>query len=301
VQSQSTRLSELLRTKAFLNDVASKTSLAALTSSSAGQARFAELVSRGVTVGGAAAATAAAPATNASEHLLVIKVQANTAQLSYELCKAIIDTYQEKTAADQSDQASLATDFYQSQLQDAQQALAKSTGDLRRYVASHQSDDSSPVTDPSQQSLTAAMLDPRLGALQDTVQAAQNTVKNAQTALNQAQQAALTSAQGQQYGFQVIDAPELATAATPQIKKIVIYPIAAAVAGLGLAAMLLVILVASDRSIRSETDVLPGVRVLGTVPGLYVKRLPKQLQATATRRAIGAPAGAALPAAAGAK
>jgi hypothetical protein len=63
--------------------------------------------------------------------------------------------------------------------------------------------------------------------------------------------------------------------------------------------MLLVILVASDRSLRSDADVLPGVRVLGTVPGLRLKRVPKQLRAVATRRAIGAPAGAALPAAGG--
>ena len=59
---------------------------------------------------------------------------------------------------------------------------------------------------------------------------------------------------GQQYGFQVLDPPQLPTVATPQTKKIMIYPLAAAVAGLGLMGLLLVLLVASDRSVRSEMD-----------------------------------------------
>ena len=32
------------------------------------------------------------------DHLLVIRVQASSGQLSYELCKAIVDAYQEKSA-----------------------------------------------------------------------------------------------------------------------------------------------------------------------------------------------------------
>lgn len=292
VQNQSSRLSELLHTRAFMSDVASRTSLAPLVDSAAGQQRLADLIARDVAIGGTAGATT----TSVTDHLLVIRTQANTAQLSYELCKAIVDAYQEKTAADQIDQASVAVEFFQSQLQTAQQQLAKSSQDLRRYASAIQVNNPDAVLGADGQGgLGAAMLDPKLGALQSNVQAAQLDVKNAQANLNQAQQSAMMSAQGQQFGFQVLDPAQLPTSATIQIKKIVIYPIAAAVIGIGLTAMLLVLLVASDRSVRSEVDLAPGLRVLGTVPSLRLKRVPKKLRSVATRRAIGAPAGMALP------
>jgi uncharacterized protein involved in exopolysaccharide biosynthesis len=305
VQTQSSRLSELLRTRAFVVDVAQRTSLAPLVGSTSGENRINELITRGVTVGAPANTTGPTTSTttpNASEHLLVIRVQAASAQVSYELCKAIVDAYQEKMAADQSDQASLAADFYQSRLQDAQTQMSKATSDLRRYVASHQADIAdSTLSDPNQQGLTAAMLDPRLGALQDSVLASQNAVKSAQAALDQAQQEAMMSAEGQQYGFQVLDPATMPTVATPQTKKIVIYPVAALVAGLALTALLLMLFVASDRSVRADTDLAPGVRVLGTIPFLQVKRIPKKLRPVATRRAMGAAAGASLPAPGGAR
>src|SRR5205085_1345576 len=112
--------------------------------------------------------------------LLVVRVQTTSPQLSFELAKAIIEGYQEKTAADQSDQASLAVDFYQARLKDAQATLTKASQDLRRYALSRQ------LNDDGQQDTTdipAAMLDPRLGALQANVQTAQLDVNNAQNAL----------------------------------------------------------------------------------------------------------------------
>lgn len=298
VQGQSGRLSELLHTRAFVADVVKRTSLAPLLQSAAGEARVTDLITRGVTIGGAAAAGSGV-ATVASEHLLVIRVQAATAQVSYELCKSIVDAYQEKSSADQADQASVAVDLYQSRVQDAQQQLGRASLDLRRYASARQADGSDALSDPSQAGLPAAMLDPKLGALQANLQAAQLDVNTAQAALNQAQQDAMMSVQGLQYGFQVMDAPELQTAPTNQMKKIIIYPIAAAIAGLGLTGLLLVILVASDRSVRSEVDLAPGLRLLGSVPILQLNHLPKKLRSGsgATRRAIGAPAGMALPAA----
>jgi capsular polysaccharide biosynthesis protein len=298
VQTQSGRLSELLRTRAFLTDVVQRTSLAPLAGSPAGLTRLAEMITRDVTIG--SAGTMAGPATT-SEHLLVIRVQGATAQVAYELCKAIVDAYQEKTSADQADQAGVAVDFYTSRLQDSQQQLNKAGQDLRRYAAIVQSNSSETSQPDAASGLTAAMLDPKLGALQSNLQAAQLDVHNAQAALNQAQQDAMMAEQGQQFGFQVLDAPQVATAATAQIKKIIIYPIAALVVGLGLTGMLLVLLVASDRSVRSEQDLAPGLRVLGTVPMLQLKRVPKKLRSVATRRAMGAPAGMALPLPGGAK
>jgi capsular polysaccharide biosynthesis protein len=297
VQSQTGRLSELMRTRAFLVDVAQRTSLAPLVGSPASEARLADLVSRSATIGG----VAGNDRSGASEHLLVIRVQAQTAQISYELCKAIVDAFQEKSAADQADQASVAVQFFQSRVQEAQQTLNKSSQDLRRYVVSRQADGNDTASDPTQLNLTAAMLDPRLAALQSGVQAAQADFNNSQAALTQAQRDAMAAAQGQQFSFQVLDAPQMPPAPTPQTKKIMIYPIAAAVAGLGLSAMLLVVLVASDRSVHSESDLAPGLRVLGTVPLLKLKRVPKNLRSVAARRAVGAVAGAALPAPGGAR
>jgi hypothetical protein len=68
-----------------------------------------------------------------------------------------------------------------------------------------------------------------------------------------------------------------------------------------LSAVLLVLLVASDRSVRADADLVPPVRVLGVVPTLKLKKAPKKLRAVATRRAIAATAGTALPAPSGAK
>ncbi|MBV9354321.1 MAG: hypothetical protein JO023_02220, partial [Chloroflexi bacterium] len=103
VETQTSRLNDLLHTRAFLDDVAQRTSLAPLVGNPAGEQALSDLVTHGVTVGsGATTATAAAPV-NASEHLLVVRVQASSAQISYELAKAIVDAYQEKTAADQAD------------------------------------------------------------------------------------------------------------------------------------------------------------------------------------------------------
>jgi capsular polysaccharide biosynthesis protein len=295
VQSQSNRLNELLHTRAFLTDVAARTSLAPLNNSAAGQARIADLMNKSVTIGGASTIT------TASEHLLVVRVAVSSAQLSFELCKGIIDAYQEKTAADQADQAGVAVDFYAQRVKDLQVPLNTASQNLRRYVASRQDADPGQALDGAQLNLPAAMLDPRLGALQTAVQAAQVDVNTAQAALSQAQQDALTSATGQQYGFQVLDAPQLPTAPTSQIKKIIIYPIAAFVVGLALSATLLVLFVYSDRSVRSEVDLAPGLRLLGSVPHLQLKKLPKKLRSGATRRAIGSSAGTALPIAGGAK
>jgi hypothetical protein len=69
--------------------------------------------------------------------------------------------------------------------------------------------------------------------------------------------------------------------------------------GLGVSGVVLILLVAADRSARAEADLTAGLRVLGAVPSLSLKRVPKKLKGVATRRAIGAPAGMALPAARG--
>jgi uncharacterized protein involved in exopolysaccharide biosynthesis len=285
VQAQSGRLSELLKTRAFQMDIAQRTSLAPLVGNALGEARIADLLTRSIGI------------TAASDHLLVLRTQAGTAQLSFELCKALIDAFQEKVAADQADQSGLAVKFYQGQLKDAQTQLTKATQDLRRYATSLQLqvDDQGQATSQNQ-IVPSSMLDPRLTTLQSSVSTAQGQVNQYQSLLTQAQQESIASLRGQQFNFQVLDAPTLPTAPTSQLKKLIIYPIAAAVAGLALSALILVLLVASDRSVWSEVDLPAGLRFLGGVPELKQKRVPKQLRTYATRRGVGAVAGMQLPA-----
>ncbi|MBV9175280.1 MAG: hypothetical protein JOZ81_34930 [Chloroflexi bacterium] len=295
---QAARLGELLRTRAFLVDVAQRTpTLAPLVGNPASEATLSDVIGKSVSLGGAA--TGAALGSTTGDHLLVIHVQAPTAKLSYEMCKALIDAYQEKSAADQADQSDSAIQFFQSRTDEAQQQLTKATQDVRRYVASRQSD---PTTaDTAAASLPASLLDPKLAGLQAAMQQAQSDYNLAQNALTQAQRDSVAAQQGQQYGFQVLDEPQMPTAPVSQMKKIIVYPIAGAMAGLVLATVILVLLVASDRSIRYESDLTPGLRVVGSVPTLKMKRVPKRLRSVATRRAIGSIAGTALPAPGGAK
>jgi hypothetical protein len=287
---QGLRVSELLRTRAFVVDVAQRTpSLAPLIGNPTNESRIAELIAKSITLSSA----------GGGDHLLVVHVQAATAQLSYDLCKALLAAYQEKSAADQADQADSAIQFYQSRADDAQQQLTKATQDLRRYTISRQADGTG--LDTTAGSLPASLLDPKLSGLQTTLQQAQSDYNVAQAALTQAQHDSVAAAQGQQYAFQVLDEPQMPTAPVSQLKKIIVFPIAGLMAGLVFMAMLLVVLVASDRSVRYESDLTPGLRVVGTVPSLKVRRVPKRLRSVATRRAIGAIAGTALPAPGGVK
>jgi capsular polysaccharide biosynthesis protein len=294
VQVQSNRLTELLGTRAFQMEVAQRTPLLApLAASPSGEGRIGEILSRSISIGST---------NNGSEHLLVLRVQANSAQLSYEICKALVEAFQDKTGTDQVEQAGLAVKFYEARLKDAQAQLAKATQDLRRYAASREIEVSerADITNLAAE-LPASMLDARFSQLQSTVQTAQGEVNRNQSALTQAQQDSIAAVQGQQFNFQVLDAPRLATAPTSQMKKLLIYPIAAVGAGLGLSAMLLVLLVAADRSVRSEADLPSGIRIIGGVPLLKRKGIPKRLRGVATRRGVGAIAGMQLPAPGGSR
>jgi capsular polysaccharide biosynthesis protein len=294
VQSQSGLLAELLRTRAFLADVANRTSLGPLMATPAGEARVSDIIARSVSIAGGGGPAS----TFGADHLLTIRVQYSNPQLAFELCKAIVEAYQEKTDADMSDQTDLAIQFYTGRVQESQQQLNKVTQDLRRYAASRQIDPNTQTNPNSPDALPAAMLDPRLASLQSAVQQAQADFSNAQAALTNAQRDAMAAQQGQELGFQVLDEPRLATAPISQLKKIMMYPIAGLVVGLGLSGMLLVLFLASDRTVRVEADVtpIPGLRMLGTVPNLKLKRRRRKQQPVLARRAIGAMAGTALPA-----
>jgi uncharacterized protein involved in exopolysaccharide biosynthesis len=283
------KMSELLRTRSFQLDIARRTqTLAPLVGSQTGEDTIGEVITKTITL------------SSGGDHILYITVQAPTAQLSYELGTALADAYQEKSASDRADQANLAVSYYQTQINSAQQQLQKSTQDLRRYVAA-QAANADPTVDPSTQPIAASLLDPKLSGLQSSVQEAQSTVNTARAALLAAQQDVSVASEGQAAGFQIEEPAKMPTKPTRQLRKMIIYPIAALAAGLGLSGVILILLVSADRSARSELDLGNTMRVLGSVPSLDVKRVPKKLRGVATRRAIGSPAGMALPAARGSR
>jgi len=284
-QLQANRLVELLRTRGFPLEVAKRTSLAPLLGSAIGEARIESLFGSGVSVG------------KVGDHVLVVSATATTAQIAYELCTAVVDAYQEKVTSDAADQSAVAVSFYQAQQQDADQKVAKTSQDLRRYLSALSANsDVTGANDPTLADPRLTPVDPKLAALQASLQEAQSASGSARAAVAAAQRDAAVSVQGQQLAFQVIDPARMPTTAIRPLKKIIVYPIAALVIGLGLSAILLVMMVAGDRSVRSESEVAPGLRVLGVVPFLTLKRVPKPLRGVATRRAIGALAGMALPA-----
>jgi uncharacterized protein involved in exopolysaccharide biosynthesis len=281
-QNQANRMTELLKTQSFLTDVARRTSLAPLTGSTVGQERLQALVLGQISM---------QPSGN---NLLAIRYRSTTQQLTLQVLQALIDAYTEKTANDRTSQGTLAISFYESRVQATQDQAKQSADAVRRYVqASRLSIDPSVSGDLTGLD-TAATTDPQLKQLQSQAEFDQKQLDDARASLDKARFQVDAADQGQDLSFQVIDPPRIPTGASRDVKKLIIAPIAALLVGLIGSGVLLVIILASDRSIRSETDLVPPVRVLGIVPKLKLKRVPKRDRSTAIRRAIGFAGGSSL-------
>jgi hypothetical protein len=149
--------------------------------------------------------------------------------------------------------------------------------------------------------LSTAVVDPQFSELRYRQEADQEEVRRARQTLEQADLGAAAAREGRELGWQVVDAPQLPTTVTrTPLRRTLISPLAGVAAGLILSSVLLVLLVARDRTARSEAD-LGGARVVGIIPSLKVERLPRSARQDATRRAIGFVAGTALPAPRGAQ
>ena len=290
--SQSSQITELLHTRSFVLDVAQRTSLAPLVNARGGDTRIQDVFDKGVTV-------TPVPGGN---HLITIHTRMSNGQLAYQVAQGIIDAYQDRSSNEQLNQSDVAISFFQSQLQSAQDDLTKASQAYSQYAIAMgyaSTGDGTPISPDSQ---SGAAMDPKLAELSATQKFAQQQVDQARAALQNAQQSSAAAVQGADVGFEVLDPPQVPTSPSTQMKNIVIYIAAALVIGLGLSGVLLVILVAGDRTVRRDADLVPPVRILGVVPELKLKqRMPKPLKGMATRRAIGFVAGAALPAPKGAK
>ena len=286
-QDQSARLAELLRTQSFLTDIARRTSLAPLTSASRADELLGERIANKLTL---------VPRGN---NLLILQFRAATPEVALEVLNALIKAYRERTAADSASQASLAISFYEGRLKESEGQYAQANEAVRRYIQSNPR-----LTDPERggtgsgvvPGVPTLLLDPQLAELQRRMEIAQKEVDAARASLEKARLDVDASAEGADLSFRVVDPPRRPLSPALDLKKIVMIPAVGLLLGIGLSVALLVLLIASDRSVRSETELPPGARVLGTVPRLKLRRVPRRAGAEATRRAVGFVAGAPHPA-----
>src|SRR3954454_5193455 len=119
-QNQSQRMNEVLRTRAFVSDVAKATSLAPLVGTLKGDEQIQQVIGRGLTI---------QPNGN---NLLVVRFRADTAQIAFDVINALVDTYKTMMLNERVAQSDVATSFYGERLQTAQEQLAKSNEAIRR-------------------------------------------------------------------------------------------------------------------------------------------------------------------------
>jgi uncharacterized protein involved in exopolysaccharide biosynthesis len=285
-QVQVDQLAAMLRTRWMRDEVASRTLAAPLVGTQAGEDRLQSMVEKDLTI------------TPSGNNLILLRFRSSSAELSQQFLQSVIDTYKERSAADRASAADVAASFYDGQLQDAQTAVDKANTDLRRYMAAHPEYTSS--TSGSAPLVPLAAADPTLAGLENNVQYSQKALADAKAAAQQAQLNSAAAMDSSDATFQVIDAPVADAKPSRDMKTLIIFPAAAFVLGLGISATLLVLLVAGDRTARSEADLtgLP-VRVLGTLPYMQLDRkhsLSRSLrEGLTTRQAIGFMAGTALP------
>jgi uncharacterized protein involved in exopolysaccharide biosynthesis len=232
-------------------------------------------------------------------NLLAVRYRASTPDIAAGVLGAVIQAYKERTAAESASQASLALTFYEGRLKDAESEYAQANDAVRRYIQT-----SPRFTDPERGGTGTAvipgvptlLLDPQLAELQRRMEISQREVDAAQVNLEKARLNVDASQEGADLSFRVLDPPRKPLKPSRDLKKLIMIPAAGLLVGVGLSIALLVALVAGDRSVRREADFPSRLRVVGTVPYLKLRRLPRRAGADSTRRAIGFVAGAAEPA-----
>jgi hypothetical protein len=285
-QIETGRIGDLLRTRAFMVEVARKTDLAPMVGSERGEADLSAYMSRSVGAG------------PTGTNLLTIWARGDQPQLAFQMTNAIVEAYRERRTAERMEQATLGISFYETRLHEAQQELDKATTAIRRYVAANPR---LTTIDPNRgaASTTAARLglppiaiDPQLAELIRRVDAEQKDVDSLRSTLDQARIEIAASMEGQDVSFRIVDVARVPSAAVGQRRRLAIFPAAGLVVGMGLGAGLLVALVVADRSMRSMNDLPAHVRIARAVPFLQIRKLPNQQRPTSARQAIAYVAGA---------
>jgi uncharacterized protein involved in exopolysaccharide biosynthesis len=294
-QNQINRISDVLRTRAFILDIASRTPYAEIAKTPAGEEAFRQTFFRGFSM------------FPSGERVLTIRFRSSNPQLSVQIVNSFIEAFKDKLTADRMSQSEVATTFYEGRLKTAQDTLDKANEALRRYLAANprlttiDPDRGAAASGAARLGLPASAIDPTMSDLLRQQELAQKDVESLKAALETARLDTAASIQGNEVGFQLVDAPQTPTRPTKERRKALVIPAAGVVVGAGLSAALLVLLVASDRTVRTESDLAQIARVAGVVPRLRLKDGAKRGGLEATRRAIGFSAGALLPSPSGAK
>lgn len=291
-QNQAGRLREALNTRIFAADVARRSGLITAVADAEDLNDF---FAKNIRV------------LSTSEHMVNLVVRASDPQLAFRVVTTIMQAFREKVATERINQAQLATSFYESGFQQAQEELGKAQAALRRYIASNPRlanlDPRTPDLPAGVASLPLSVTDPQLAELLARVEIQQKDVDRLRAALQGARQNSSASMEALDLSFQIVDPPGIPSSASREKKKLLIYPAVALAVGLLISTVVLVLLVAGDRTVREEADfgAQPAVPVVGALPRLRLKRVPRRSGPQVTRLALGYIAGAALPAPKGGK
>jgi hypothetical protein len=214
-----------------------------------------------------------------------------------EIIQGVVDTFRERNSNERMQQASSTIAFYEQQLQDADETLTTTRDRVRRYLAANPRltiDDRN--VSSSRINLPTSAIDPQLGEMLKRLESDEREAERLRTLVEQAKFDASATLEGNDSSLQVLDPPTYPTRAQRERRRLLIFPAAAVVIGGLISTLLLVALAASDRSVRSTTELRTAGNVIGVVPRMGLRRLPRQAGPDTTRRAIAFVAGTTLPA-----
>jgi capsular polysaccharide biosynthesis protein len=283
-QNQQQRLTELLKTRSFTEEVARKTSLGPLLESPQGRDEVYEYLQRAI-----------APLATGNK-LLNIRVRTEDPDLSMEVINATVTTFRERNQNERMVAASQAISFYEQQLRDAEERLVSSRESVRRYAVANPRAVTEPAGSVPRSLLPTAATDPQLAEILKRLEGDETEVERLRGLVTQAKFEATATLEGTDSSLQVIDQPIYPTRAQRERRRLLIFPAAAVAIGTLVSALLLVGLAASDRSVRSTADLRSMSRVIGVVPRMGLRRMPRQAGPETTRRAIAFVAGTAIAA-----
>lgn len=288
-QYQSGRLSELLQTRSFLNAVAARTTLAPLTGNEKGEDRIREIITRGTQI------------LPRGERLLVVGFKGDSPQLALQIANAMAEEFRDRTNAERVTQASFATSFVEARLKEAEDRQNQANEAVKKYVAANPRltniDPSRGAAGSSaaRAGLPTAAIDPQLAELLNRADLEKKEVERARGTLEQARFDASAGVEANDMRFQIVDPARLPTAPTSERRKQMMFVVIGLVVGVGVSAVLTVVLVTSDRSVRHENDLESLGHVVGVIPALAATSKKLTLSSPVARLSVGIPAGVALP------
>lgn len=283
-QNQQQRLTELMKTRSFTEDVARKTSLSPLLETPQGRDEVYEYLQRAIV-----------PQATGNK-LLNIRVRTEDPDLSMEIINATVSTFRDRNQNERMMQASQAISFYEQQLREAEERLVTTREGVRRYAVANPRAVTEPSGSAPRSLLPTAATDPQLAEILKRLESDEEEVKRLRGLVTQSKFDATATLEGTDSSLQVIDQPIYPARAQRERRRLLIFPAAAVAIGTLVSALLLVGLAASDRSVRSTADLRSMSRVIGVVPRMGLRRMPRQAGPETTRRAIAFVAGTAIAA-----